>query len=50
MIEKLDLGRVVISGHSMGAFVALLTAERHPALVADVVLVDGGIALPVPEG
>ncbi len=50
VIEKLDLGRVVISGHSMGAFVALLTAERHPALIADVVLVDGGIALPVPEG
>ncbi len=50
VIEKLDLGRVVITGHSMGAFVALLTAERHPALVADVVLVDGGVALPVPEG
>ena len=50
VIEKLDLGRVVITGHSMGAFVALLTAERNPALVADVVLVDGGVAVPVPEG
>jgi pimeloyl-ACP methyl ester carboxylesterase len=50
VIEQLGVGRVVITGHSMGAYVALLTAERHPALVADVVLVDGGIALPVPEG
>ena len=50
VIEQLDLGRVVITGHSMGAFVALLTAERHPALIADVVLVDGGVALPVPDG
>lgn len=50
VIEQLDLGRVVITGHSMGAVVALLTAERHPALIADVVLVDGGVALPVPDG
>jgi pimeloyl-ACP methyl ester carboxylesterase len=50
VIEQLGLGRVVLAGHSMGAWVALLTAERHPALVADLVLVDGGIALPVPEG
>ena len=50
VIEQLGVGRVVITGHSMGAYVALLTAERHPALVADVVLVDGGIALPVPAG
>jgi pimeloyl-ACP methyl ester carboxylesterase len=50
LIEQLDAGRVVLAGHSMGAYVALLAAERHPALVADVVLVDGGVALPVPEG
>jgi pimeloyl-ACP methyl ester carboxylesterase len=50
VIDQLGTGPVVVAGHSMGAYVALLTAERHPALVADVVLVDGGIALPVPEG
>ena len=50
LIESLDVGRVVIAGHSMGAYVALMTAERHPATVAEVVLVDGGVALPVPEG
>jgi pimeloyl-ACP methyl ester carboxylesterase len=41
---------VVVAGHSMGAYVALLVAERHPALVAGVVLVDGGVALPLPDG
>jgi pimeloyl-ACP methyl ester carboxylesterase len=50
LIEQLGAGRVVLAGHSMGAYVALMTAERHPAAVADVVLVDGGVALPVPEG
>jgi pimeloyl-ACP methyl ester carboxylesterase len=50
VIEQLGAGRVVVAGHSMGAYVALLTAERHPGAVADVVLVDGGVALPVPEG
>ena len=50
LIEQLGVGRVVVAGHSMGAYVALMAAERHPAAVADVVLVDGGVALPVPEG
>ena len=43
-------GPVVIAGHSMGAYVALMTATRHPTLVKDLVLVDGGTPLPVPEG
>jgi pimeloyl-ACP methyl ester carboxylesterase len=43
-------GPVVVVGHSMGAFVALMAAERHPDSVSDVVLVDGGTPLPRPIG
>ncbi|HYN31690.1 MAG TPA: alpha/beta hydrolase [Ilumatobacteraceae bacterium] len=39
-----------IVGHSMGAFVALMAAERHPDLVSDVLLIDGGTAIPRPNG
>ncbi len=45
-----DSGMVV--GHSMGGFVATLAAERHPELIGNLVLVDGGLPIPVdlPEG
>ena len=43
-------GKPVLAGHSMGAFVALLTRDAHPELVRRLVLVDGGLPLPVPEG
>lgn len=41
-------GPMVLIGHSMGAFVVELVAERHPGLVRDVVLVDGGTPLERP--
>lgn len=43
-------GPIVIVGHSMGCYVALMTAEHHPDLVTELILVDGGPALPVPDG
>ena len=43
-------GRPVLAGHSMGAYVALLTRDAHPNLSRRLVLVDGGLPLPVPDG
>ncbi|MFF7144218.1 alpha/beta hydrolase [Streptomyces nodosus] len=48
VVGALDLGRVVLTGHSMGAFTAALTAVRHPDLLSGLLLVDGGVAFPAP--
>lgn len=45
-LDSLELPRVVLVGHSLGAYLSLAFAERHPERVRGVVLVDGGIALP----
>jgi lipase len=42
--------RPVLAGHSMGAYVALITYDAHPSLSRRLVLVDGGLPLPVPDG
>jgi lipase len=43
-------GRPVLAGHSMGAYVALLARDAHPNLSGRLVLVDGGLPLPVADG
>jgi pimeloyl-ACP methyl ester carboxylesterase len=43
-------GRPVLAGHSMGAYIALLTRDAHPELMRRLILVDGGLPLPVPDG
>jgi lipase len=42
--------RPVLVGHSMGAYAALLTRDAHPSLIRRLVLVDGGLPRPVPDG
>lgn len=43
ILDELGLERAVLVGHSMGGFVAVLAAIRHPERVAGLVLVDGGL-------
>lgn len=50
VLDTLDLGPVVVVGHSMGAFVAALLAAAEPRRVAEAVLVDGGFPLALPAG
>lgn len=50
LLDHLGLDRVVVVGHSMGAFITALLAARRPDRVAGAVLVDGGVGFPAPEG
>jgi lipase len=48
-MRALGLGPSLVVGHSMGAFVAAALAAAEPELVAGLILVDGGFALPMSE-
>jgi lipase len=50
VLDHLDLEQAVLTGHSMGAYVATTAATRHAPRWSSVVLVDGGVALPLPRG
>lgn len=50
LLDHLGQRQAVLVGHSMGAFVAALAAARHPDRFPRVVLVDGGLGFPAPEG
>ena len=43
LIDQLGIGPVPVVGHSMGGFVAVATAHRHPELISGVLLLDGGL-------
>jgi pimeloyl-ACP methyl ester carboxylesterase len=48
--DHLGAARVNLAGHSMGGFVVTETAARYPTRVSSVLLIDGGLPLPVPPG
>ncbi|GAA1914440.1 hypothetical protein GCM10009775_03810 [Microbacterium aoyamense] len=50
VLDALGIERIVVVGHSMGAFVAVVFAHLHPERVSRLVLIDGGLPLDVPEG
>ncbi len=45
VLDHVGIERATIVGHSMGAFVAVVAAHRHPQRVGGLVLVDGGLPL-----
>ncbi len=48
--RALGLDRPVLAGHSLGAYIALLTAATHAGMFDGLVLIDGGLPMPVPDG
>lgn len=49
VLDSAGAGRAVVVGHSMGAFAAMVLAHLYPARVSELVLVDGGLPLQVPQ-
>jgi lipase len=50
LLDHVGVEKVVLTGHSMGAFVSVVMADRHPDRVERLLLVDGGLPLEVPAG
>jgi pimeloyl-ACP methyl ester carboxylesterase len=50
VLDHLAIDEAMVVGGSMGGFVAVLMAARHPQRVSSVGLCDGGVALPMDEG
>ena len=50
VLDATGVERAVVVGHSMGAFVSAVFADRYPDRVERVVLVDGGLPLDLPPG
>jgi pimeloyl-ACP methyl ester carboxylesterase len=50
LVSDLDLGRVVLVGLSMGGYIALGVARRHPEVLAGLVLADTRADPDTPEG
>jgi pimeloyl-ACP methyl ester carboxylesterase len=50
VIKFIGAESIDVIGHSMGAFVAVALQGTEPKLVKNLILVDGGIPLPLPPG
>lgn len=50
VLDHFGVERALVVGHSMGGFASVTLASRHPERVAGLVLVDGGLPIPRPEG
>jgi pimeloyl-ACP methyl ester carboxylesterase len=50
VLDHLDADRVVIAGHSLGAYIVARFAADYPERVERAILVDGGLTIPGSEG
>lgn len=50
VLDHLGLDHAVLTGHSMGAYVATTAATSDTQRWSSLVLIDGGVALPLPPG
>ena len=50
VLDDAGVERVVVAGHSMGGYAAARLAADHPDRIAALVLVDGGLVVPLPQG
>lgn len=50
VLDHLGIDRVPIAGMSMGGYVATIMGSKFPERVESILLIDGGIVLPVPPG
>lgn len=50
VLDAFGVDRCVVLGHSMGGFVTTTLALRHPGRVSELVLIDGGLPIPLPDG
>lgn len=50
LLDHLGIEAALPVGHSMGGFVSVVLADRHPGLTDRLVLVDGGLPLELPAG
>jgi pimeloyl-ACP methyl ester carboxylesterase len=48
VLDQAGAPPVLLAGHSMGAYVAARLASEHPERVASLLLIDGGLRIPLP--
>ena len=48
VLDHAGVERAVLTGHSMGAYIAARLAAEHPRRVSALVMLDGGLSIPVP--
>jgi pimeloyl-ACP methyl ester carboxylesterase len=50
VLDALNIDKALLAGHSMGAYIAAGLAADHPERVSRLVLIDGGLPLPLEDG